>query len=115
MAIRLLVISLSILAALQVNAKGCVEEALESLKMLKKAQSSVQSSLISNHEFMASTFESYAEDLIFSRGSAYKPVTQKMSSSIETLRQRKDKAVVISNKLDLGTQEIIDQLETCIK
>ncbi len=91
------------------------DQVLSELKQMKKAQQTVQGSLISNHDMMAESLESYSDALKVSAGKAFKTVESNMSKAALSLRERGQKAQVISDKLTSATEELINKIENCLK
>lgn len=88
---------------------------IEQLQQMKAAQASVQETLISNHELMAQSLESYSEALLDSAGRAHKTISENMNSAAALLRQRAIKAQNISKKLETHTEDLIKSVDKCIK
>ena len=59
-------------------AKTNCSDIISELKQMKTAQSSVHATLVSNHEMMAQSLESYSEALTSSAGRAYKAISENM-------------------------------------
>ena len=88
---------------------------IEQLRHMKVAQSSVQQSLVSNHEMLAQSLESYADALSSSAGRAHKAISDNMVKASESVRQRGLKAQLISKKLESNTDDLIKSVEKCLK
>lgn len=88
---------------------------IEQLRQMKVAQSSVQQSLVSNHEMLAQSLESYADALSSSAGRAHKAISDNMIKASESIRQRGLKAQLISKKLESNTDDLIKSVEKCLK
>jgi ABC-type transporter MlaC component len=65
---------------------------LRDMKQMKEAQESIQQSLISNHDMMADSLETYADALKETSGKAYKKISENMYKASESVRKRKTKA-----------------------
>ena len=96
------------------QSKDC-SQVLEQLKQMKNAQSTIQQSLVANHEMMAQSLDSYSEALEDSAGRAQKAISNNMKKAADSLRERSLKAVSISRKLETGTDELIKTVEKCLK
>lgn len=105
---------LSTVVVAQIASANC-GQLLEDLRQMKKAQESVQSSLISNHEMMAASLESYSDALKQTSGKAHKAVSQNMARAVVSLRERGLKAQNIANQLSEKTEDLIQQAEKCLK
>lgn len=90
-------------------------EVLAQLRQMKSAQASIQQTLVSNHEMMAQSLESYSDALSESAGRAHKTISENMSKAANSLRQRGLSAQNISEKLDLATDQLIKSVEKCLK
>ncbi len=88
---------------------------VEQLRQMKVAQASVQESLVSNHEMMAQSLESYADAISESAGRAHKSISENMTKAAGSLRQRGLKAQGISKKLETNTDDLIKSVEKCLK
>jgi hypothetical protein len=99
-----------------VQAKTLVcSEVVEQLRQMKAAQTSVQESLISNHEMMADSLESYSEAISGSAGRAYKSISENIDKAAVSLKQRSLKARNISKNLESNTDDLIKSVEKCLK
>lgn len=94
--------------------KDCAQ-VIEQMKQMKNAQATIHQSLISNHEMMAQSLDSYSEALESSAGRAHKAISGNMKKAADSLRERSLKAVSISKKLENGTEELIKTVEKCLK
>lgn len=90
-------------------------EVIEQLRQMKEAQASVQETLVSNHEMMAQSLESYADALTESAGRAHKAISENMGKAATLLRGRGLKAQNISKKLETNTDDLVKSVEKCIK
>lgn len=88
---------------------------IEQLRQMKTAQTSVQQSLVANHEILAQSLESYADALSDSAGRAHKAISDNMVKASESIRQRGLKAQSISKKLETNTDDLIKSVEKCLK
>ncbi len=88
---------------------------VEQLRQMKVAQVAVQESLVSNHEMMAQSLESYADAISESAGRAHKSISENMTKAASSLRQRGLKAQGISKKLETNTDDLIKSVEKCLK
>ncbi len=102
------VLSLSLAA----SANDCATLA-ESLKGLQKAQNSVSSSLVKNHEMMAETLLSYSEALTDSKGKAHQSIANNMNKISEAFKARGSKAKVLSESISEKTNQLIKLAEKC--
>lgn len=100
--------------SLQAKTVEC-DEIIGQLKQMTSAQSSVQESLVSNHEMMAASLESYSQAISESAGRAHKSISENMTKAAGSLRQRGSKAQIISKKLETNTEELIKSVEKCLK
>lgn len=111
----LFLVSLSLfLPSLGYSAVSC-SQAIEDLRQMKAAQLAVQGSLIKNHDMMAESMESYAEALKDSSGKAHKTVESSMVSAASSLRKRGEKGQELADQLAQKTDEIIKEVENCLK
>lgn len=85
------------------------------LREMKDAQVAVQTSLIRNHDMMAESLESYADALKESQGRAHKTVTSSMITASNSLRKRGGKGQELAEKLAEQTEQIIKNVENCLK
>jgi hypothetical protein len=88
---------------------------VEQLRQMKSAQTSVQQSLVANHEILAQSLESYADALSDSAGRAHKAISDNMVKASESIRKRGLKAQSISKKLETNTDDLIKSVEKCLK
>ena len=88
---------------------------LSDLKAMKQAQSSIQMSLISNHQMFGTTLESYSEALSESGGKAYRTIASNMNNSVVAIRERGIKAHKTSVKLDEAIDDLIVRISKCLK
>lgn len=107
-------ISLGFLFSSHLWASEC-SQLVSELQAMKKANISVQTSLISNHEMFSTTMESYAEALTDTAGRAHKTVSDNMLSSAQSFRDRGLKAQKLSKKLDQASDDLIQRLAKCLK
>jgi len=84
-------------------------------KKMIMAQDLIQQSLISNHDMMADSLDTYADGLKESSGKAYKKVVENMYKAGESVRKRKTKAQNISKEFALKANELLKTAEKCIK
>lgn len=84
-------------------------------KQMKQAQEAIQQSLISNHDMMADSLETYADALKETSGKAYKKISENMYKAGESVRKRKTKAQDISKEFSEKTAELLKTAEKCIK
>jgi translation initiation factor 2B subunit (eIF-2B alpha/beta/delta family) len=104
------------LASMESEAKTVdCQELPQLLQQMKKAQSSIQESLISNHEMMAQSLESYAESLVLSAGKAHRAISENMKNATGSVRARATKAKSIAQRLESNTDELIKTVEKCLK
>ena len=87
---------------------------LSDFRQMKEAQVSIQQSLISNHEVMAESLDTYADALKETSGKAYKKITENMYKASESIRKRKTKAQSISKEFDEKSLEILKTAEKCV-
>ena len=85
------------------------------LQAMKKANSTIHNSLISNHEMFSTTMESYSEALAETAGRAHKTVSENMVSSANSFRERGLKAQKMSKKLDIASDDLIHRISKCLK
>ncbi len=101
----------SLAAAAQQECSGLISD----LQDMRKAQNTIQMSLISNHEMFATTLDSYSEALTETAGKVHRTVTANMSSSAQSFRDRGEKAQKTAQKLDRATAELIQKISKCLK
>ena len=82
---------------------------------MKVAQEAIQQSLISNHDMMADSLDTYADGLKETSGKAYKKIVENMYKAGESVRKRKTKAQDISKEFALKTNELLKTAEKCVK
>ncbi len=100
--------------SLQAKTTECAD-VIQQLQQMKTAQASVQETLVSNHEMMAQSLESYSEAISESAGRAYKSISENMSKAAGSFRQRGLKAQSLSKKLETNTDELIKSVAKCLK
>ena len=88
---------------------------ISDFKQMKTAQEAIQQSLISNHDMMADSLDTYADALKETSGKAYKKVVDNMYKAGESVRKRKTKAQDISKEFALKTNELLKTAEKCVK
>ena len=88
---------------------------LSDFKQMTVAAEAIQQSLISNHDMMADSLETYADGLKETSGKAYKKIVENMYKSSESVRKRKAKAQDISKEFALKTTELLKTAEKCAK
>lgn len=98
--------------SLTASANECAQ-LVELLKGLQKAQDSVSTSLVNNHELMADTLLSYSEALTDSKGKAHLSIANNMNKVSETFKARGSKAKVLSKAIYEKTDELINIAEKC--
>lgn len=96
------------------SANDC-SQLISQLREMKQAQVAVQTSLIKNHDMMADSLESYADALKESQGKAHKTVTSSMFAASTSLRKRGEKGQDLAEKLAEQTEQIIKNVENCLK
>ena len=88
---------------------------ISDFKQMTVAQDSIQQSLISNHDMMADSLETYADGLKQTSGKAYKKIVETMYKDSESVRKRKTKAQDISKEFALKANELLKTAEKCVK
>lgn len=88
---------------------------LSDFKQMKQAQEVIQQSLISNHDMMADSLDTFADALKETSGKAYKKVVENMYKGSESIRKRKTKAQDISKEFNLKATELLKTAEKCVK
>lgn len=112
---RIVIISaMGIAFSMSVLAADCSLLVTE-LQAMKKANSTIHKSLISNHEMFSTTMESYAEALSETAGRAHKTVEDNMLSSANSFRERGLKAQKMSKKLDQASDDLINRIAKCLR
>jgi hypothetical protein len=111
------IVTLVLFAALaSVNAYGagasCAQLKQELLAM-KKAQQSVMSSLVNNHETFASTMEEYSLT-IQEKPKSQKQIGQQMNKSAEAFRRRGVQGKQMASQLDAATADLISRVAECL-
>jgi hypothetical protein len=96
-------------------ASGGCATFLSDFKQMTIAQDSIQQSLISNHDMMADSLDTYADGLKESSGKAYKKIVENMYKAGESVRKRKTKAQDISKEFALKANELLKTAEKCVK
>ncbi len=112
--IRNMLVAMGFLFSISLYAQEC-SQILSELQAMRKAQNTIQVSLISNHEMFATSMESYSQALSETAGRVYKTVSDNMSSSGQSFRDRGLKAQKTAQKLDLATQNLIQKVAKCLK
>jgi ElaB/YqjD/DUF883 family membrane-anchored ribosome-binding protein len=102
-------------AAASLPAADDCKSFVSDLKQMKQAQESIQQSLISNHDMMADSLETYADALTETSGKAYKKISENMAKAGESIRKRKTKAQEISKEFSEKASEMLKTAEKCIK
>ncbi len=99
-------------------AGGNCSEVIEDLKAMQKANQSISSSLISNHESFASILEEYSDTLNTS-ASLGQPVTKEavhnMNDSAKAFRVRGQNAQKLNIKLNQASDQVIAKAIECIR
>ncbi len=88
---------------------------ISELRAMKQAQSSIQMSLVSNHNLFAQTLESYSEALHDSGGKAFRTISKNMNNSVSSIRDRGTRANETSVKLEEATEDLIQRIAKCLK
>ena len=101
----------SLAATAQQECVGLISD----MQDMRKAQNTIQMSLIANHEMFATTLDSYSEALTQTAGKIHRTVTANMSSSAQSFRDRAEKAQKTALKLDRATAELIQKISKCLK
>jgi len=96
-------------------ASGDCASFMSDFKQMTVAQDSIQQSLISNHDMMADSLDTYADGLKESSGKAYKKIVENMYKAGESVRKRKTKAQDISKEFALKANELLKTAEKCVK
>jgi hypothetical protein len=96
------------------NSEACASF-VSDMKQMKEAQESIQQSLISNHDMMADSLETYADALKETSGKAYKKVSENMYKASESVRKRKTKAQDIAKEFSEKALEMLKTAEKCVK
>jgi hypothetical protein len=112
---RHLLIILSALFLYSIHSWASCADVVSELRAMKDAQTSIQDSLVSNHEMFAITLESYSEALTESAGKAHKVVSTNMLNSAESFRHRGMQAHKTAAKLEDATEDLIQRVSKCIK
>jgi ABC-type uncharacterized transport system substrate-binding protein len=112
---RHLAIILISISLYSLNSMANCGSVLSELRAMKQAQSSIQMSLISNHNLFAQTLESYSEALFDTGGKAYRTISKNMNSSVVSIRDRGTKAQDTAAKLDEATEDLIQRISKCLK
>lgn len=93
-------------------------EVISDLKAMQKANQSISSSLISNHESFASILEEYS-DTLHTSATLGQPVTKEavtnMNESAKAFRLRGQNAQKLNNKLNQASDQVIAKAIECIK
>jgi hypothetical protein len=111
---KLFISAMGLLFSIGASANEC-SLIVGELQAMKKANSTIHSSLISNHEMFSTTLESYSEALSETAGRAHKTVSDNMLSSAQSFRERGLKAQKMSKKLDLASDDLIQRVAKCLK
>lgn len=105
---------LSFLSICQASASDCATF-ISDFKQMTVAQDSIQQSLISNHDMMADSVDTFADGLKQTSGKAYKKIVENMYKASESVRKRKTKAQDISKEFALKANELLKTAEKCVK
>lgn len=96
-------------------APGDCASFISDFKQMTIAADAIQQSLISNHDMMADSLDTYADGLKESSGKAYKKVVENMYKAGDSVRKRKTKAQDISKEFALKANELLKTAEKCVK
>ena len=107
-------LAMGFLFSISLRAEECAQLVSE-LQDMRKAQNTIQMSLISNHEMFATSLESYSEALSETAGRVHKTVSANMSSSAQSFRERGLKAQKTALKLDQATLHLIQKVSKCLR
>ena len=111
---RKILITMGFLFSLSLSAQECTQ-IISELQDMRKAQNTIQMSLISNHEMFATALDSYSEALSETAGRVHKTVSVNMSSNAQSFRDRGLKAQRTALKLDAATANLIQKISKCLK
>ncbi|MGZ3743305.1 MAG: hypothetical protein ACXWRE_11320 [Pseudobdellovibrionaceae bacterium] len=99
-------------------AVGSCAEVINDLKAMQKANQSISTSLIGNHEIFAAILEDYAVTLNTS-ASLHQPVTKEavnnMNESAKAFRTRGQNAQKLNLKLSQASDQVIAKAIECLK
>lgn len=112
--IRNMLVAMGFLCSISLYAQEC-SQVLSELQVMRKAQNTIQMSLVANHEMFATSMESYSQSLSETAGRVYKVVSDNMASNAQSFRDRGFKAQKTAQKLDLATQSLIQKVSKCLK
>jgi len=105
---------IGVLFTISVSANEC-SSLISELQAMRKANSTIHSSLITNHEMFATTLESYSDALSETAGRAHKTVSENMISSAQSFRDRGIKAQKMSKKLEQASDDLSQRISKCLK
>lgn len=111
---RKTLLAMGFLFSISLHAEECAQLVSE-LRDMRKAQNAIQMSLISNHEMFATSLDSYSEALSQTAGRVHKTVSENMSHSAQSFRERGLKAQKTALKLDQATQHLIQKVSKCLR
>ena len=111
---RNMLLAMGFLFSISLHAEDC-SQLVSELQDMRKAQNTIQMSLIANHEMFATSLESYSEALSQTAGRVHKTVSDNMSSSANSFRGRGLKAQKTALKLDQATSNLIHRVSKCLR
>lgn len=85
------------------------------LEALRRAQSSLITSLAHNHDLFASTLEDLGSEIELRSSQVPAQATRSMKKTAKAFRQRGQQAQVSAEKLDEATSDLIQRIGHCLK
>ena len=95
-------------------ASECRDLSVE-LDAMKKAQTQIMQSLVSNHEGFSENISDIVNDISASSGRVSKSTLQSLKKTAKAYRVRSERAEQIASKLDFSTEDLIKRVKKCLK
>ena len=108
------VLTLGFVLSTSTYAQDC-SDIVSEMQAMKRAQNTIQMSLVANHNIIADSMESYADALSATAGRAHRTVSSSLQESAMSFRDRGQKAQGTAKKLDAATADLIQRITKCLK
>lgn len=91
------------------------QDLIAEMRSMKEAQTSIQASLIANHDLFADTIKSYTGALAGTSAKSQKQILINLDKTAESFRSRGFQAQKTSAKFESATEDLIQRLSKCMK
>lgn len=91
------------------------QDLIAEMRSMKEAQTSIQASLIANHDLFADTIKSYTGALVGTSAKSQKQILINLDKTAESFRSRGFQAQKNSAKFESATEDLIQRLSKCMK